>query len=640
MFKRITVCIVLVVFAILVVSCKATSTAADGDLPVISGTPEANDFARFTDASRIEGRSYSETRGDLSLGTAATRAAEDSMTDGSNLPDGAAIKAYGDANWGGAAGDNIYEGDTKIETIDAGDGYITVEEDGSEIARWTDGNLGIKTTTPETELDNAGKFRSIATGTAPSTGTGIEMFYNVGDDYGSLQAYDRDGSAWKPIRIKGSEVSLFFGAAEILKASSGSLSIEPALSLKEISAPGNTADYGKLYVKSSDSLLYFLEDDNTEHSLTAAGVIDWVSVEDYGAVGDNSTNDTTAINSANTALGLSATTEPTKTLYFPPGTYLVTPGGLDEWKCNVKADEAVFRASADDTGHVVHLEPTSRYAVISIRGILGYNSTTIQAGVGVTIDSNTTGLLVTHAHRSTINIEHIQGLQEAIRLDSYHGGANTPTSECTYNIGTLMKNGFGIVQIGGADSTSKSEANRFYIRYMVGNGTGIYLDSNTRNTGLIVSNLYDILAFEMHYTDDEDGIHLNGALVYTNKFYVHGSLVPPDYLDAGSTGKIVKISNGAKSNYFQLSYVDWEEMDLGESSYNIFDTATSYFGHPAASAGDGRSIISGGAAPTNGRWEQGSICWRANAVAGQMMGWMCVTSGSPGTWKAMANLAP
>ena len=34
------------------------------------------------------------------LGTAAARAAEDTMTDGSNLPDGAAIKAYGDTNWG------------------------------------------------------------------------------------------------------------------------------------------------------------------------------------------------------------------------------------------------------------------------------------------------------------------------------------------------------------------------------------------------------------------------------------------------------------------------------------------------------------------------------------------------------------
>ena len=64
-----------------------------------ANSPVANDFARFTDADTIEGRSYSETRSDLGLGSAALRAAEDTLTDGSNLPDGAAIKSYGDTNW-------------------------------------------------------------------------------------------------------------------------------------------------------------------------------------------------------------------------------------------------------------------------------------------------------------------------------------------------------------------------------------------------------------------------------------------------------------------------------------------------------------------------------------------------------------
>ena len=67
-----------------------------------SGTPVDDDFAKFTDADTIEGRSYSEVKSDLGLGTAAERAAEDTLTDGSNLPDGAAIKAYGDSNWSDA----------------------------------------------------------------------------------------------------------------------------------------------------------------------------------------------------------------------------------------------------------------------------------------------------------------------------------------------------------------------------------------------------------------------------------------------------------------------------------------------------------------------------------------------------------
>ena len=45
------------------------------------------------------GLTASTGRSSLGLGTAATRNAEDSLTDGSNLPDGHAIKTYGDANW-------------------------------------------------------------------------------------------------------------------------------------------------------------------------------------------------------------------------------------------------------------------------------------------------------------------------------------------------------------------------------------------------------------------------------------------------------------------------------------------------------------------------------------------------------------
>lgn len=42
-------------------------TAAGGGSLVTTGTPVANDFARFTDASTVEGRSYAEVRSDLSL---------------------------------------------------------------------------------------------------------------------------------------------------------------------------------------------------------------------------------------------------------------------------------------------------------------------------------------------------------------------------------------------------------------------------------------------------------------------------------------------------------------------------------------------------------------------------------------------
>lgn len=45
------------------------------------------------------------------------------------------------------------------------------------------------------------------------------------------------------------------------------------------------------------------------------------------------------------------------------------------------------------------------------------------------------------------------------------------------------------------------------------------------------------------------------------------------------------------------------------------------------------------AAPTTGTYERCDIVWNLAPLAGGTPGWVCVDSGSPGTWKAMANLA-
>jgi hypothetical protein len=47
----------------------------------------------------------------------------------------------------------------------------------------------------------------------------------------------------------------------------------------------------------------------------------------------------------------------------------------------------------------------------------------------------------------------------------------------------------------------------------------------------------------------------------------------------------------------------------------------------------------GTAAPTSGQWYAGTRIYNKAPTAGGTPGWMCVTSGAPGTWKAMGNLA-
>lgn len=52
-----------------------------------------------------------------------------------------------------------------------------------------------------------------------------------------------------------------------------------------------------------------------------------------------------------------------------------------------------------------------------------------------------------------------------------------------------------------------------------------------------------------------------------------------------------------------------------------------------------KPVAYGTVAPTAGAWGRGDIAWNTTPSAGGTPGWVCVTAGSPGTWKAMANVA-
>lgn len=47
----------------------------------------------------------------------------------------------------------------------------------------------------------------------------------------------------------------------------------------------------------------------------------------------------------------------------------------------------------------------------------------------------------------------------------------------------------------------------------------------------------------------------------------------------------------------------------------------------------------GTAAPTTGYHLRGEVVWNDEPAGSGTPGWVCVTAGTPGTWKAMANLA-
>lgn len=65
------------------------------------------------------------------------------------------------------------------------------------------------------------------------------------------------------------------------------------------------------------------------------------------------------------------------------------------------------------------------------------------------------------------------------------------------------------------------------------------------------------------------------------------------------------------------------------------------FNAPIIAVGDGvnaRRRTTGTAAPTTGAWAQGDIVWNLNASASGKIGWVCVTAGTPGTWKTFGAI--
>lgn len=88
---------------------------------------------------------------------------------------------------------------------------------------------------------------------------------------------------------------------------------------------------------------------------------------------------------------------------------------------------------------------------------------------------------------------------------------------------------------------------------------------------------------------------------------------------------------------------DWDAVRLSRS-LNAFPATGeagtfALLGHQLLQLGGGVRHYSASAAPTTGAWKRGDVVWNTTPSAGGTPGWVCVTAGTPGTWKEMANVA-
>ena len=102
--------------------------------------------------------------------------------------------------------------------------------------------------------------------------------------------------------------------------------------------------------------------------------------------------------------------------------------------------------------------------------------------------------------------------------------------------------------------------------------------------------------------------------------------------------------NGATGAY--LSAPQFEEWSsalgrFGPSGYVRSSTVTGgqYYSAGCTPEKPNKNQMFGTGIPTVGTYTRGNIVWNLDATSGGAPGWVCTASGTPGTWKAMANLA-
>ena len=215
---------------------------------------------------------------------------------------------------------------------------------------------------------------------------------------------------------------------------------------------------------------------------------EWVSVKDFGAVGDGTTNDTVAIAAAINSVNSTAPAQYNLvSLYFPAGKYMVDANTLPAIKGNVYGPDATVEATATSTNNnaILTVDYTSTVGQsFVLRAING-------AGNGTLSSYYNAGLVIDGADNSTFTINRLYGLDTGIVLAGVIH--NRHIAQCTFNINAIYNCNKGLNLSAG---TLQVETNTFNIEYLstrADNSIGIYL---TNTTGYVANNTFNINTIE------------------------------------------------------------------------------------------------------------------------------------------------
>lgn len=154
----------------------------------------------------------------------------------------------------------------------------------------------------------------------------------------------------------------------------------------------------------------------------------------------------------------------------------------------------------------------------------------------------------------------------------------------------------------------------------------INTDSSIINSNLLMNNVSQLWIGTRSSTHADNNIISNNTIFTTDDFNTNNPTNSGIYVTTDATKTLV--SNNNAYNHMQYNY-----LVLGETNKSILQSMNN------RDTNYKRSIMYNNAMPSaNINAQAGDICLNINPSAGGTIGWVCVTAGSPGTWKPFGSI--
>lgn len=180
-------------------------------------------------------------------------------------------------------------------------------------------------------------------------------------------------------------------------------------------------------------------------------------------------------------------------------------------------------------------------------------------------------------------------------------------------------------------------------------GNTVKMSYQDSNRGInCVGTITDLKVIGNHLEFLRDGVYLNCA---GDRAVINGNTIKTCSKSAiinfgdgvgGFINRLVAVGNSCASitEYIFRNTTGTQAISMGNSSdmggFGTFGNASErisaignmIFGSPIQAHGS--------AIPTTGSWIKGDFIWNTSVISGGIFGWICVSSGTPGTWKIVA----